>query len=103
VGGLDHPDLRDYVGGNPAVFDGEPDAGTTDGLTSCYHADLGNEITGGTVTWLGSGIFAARSSHINVEMTGGAQYRCTMKAMAMQNIEVELHMCRCENCPTPSP
>ena len=44
------------------VFDGSPDSGLSDGLTACYMADLGGAVTGGSVTWLGEGALATRSS-----------------------------------------
>jgi len=82
------------MSGNRVVFDGYPDAGATDGLTSCYMADMGNNLTGGTVTWLGSGIFAARVSEIYIELTGGAVYSCRLASMAVQNVPVTLKNCQ---------
>jgi len=96
--GLDHKDVRDYVTGVQAVFDGEPDMGVSDGLTHCYKADLANEVTGGVVTWLGTGIFAPRTSTLSFELTGGNVFHCVLKAMAIQNAAVELHQCKCINC-----
>merc|ERR1719239_624461 len=98
LAGLDHKDTMEYVSGQQVVFDGEPDQGLSDGLTGCYKSYLGNEVTGGIVAWLGSGIFAAHGSWISFELTGGRIYRCTLNGMALQNMAVDLHLCGCINC-----
>jgi len=92
--GLDHRDRRDYTPGNQAIFDGSPDGGASDGLAGCYMAPL-TTITGGSATWLGTGIFSARDSHVMFEMTGGRVYRCTIEGMAIQNAELSLDLCSC--------
>jgi len=98
VAGLDHQDTMEYVAGQQVVFDGEPDEGVSDGLTGCYKAFLGNEVTGGIVAWLGSGIFGPHGSRLSFELTGGKIYRCTLNGMALQNMAVDLHLCGCINC-----
>jgi len=98
VAGLDHQDTMEYVAGQQVVFDGEPDQGVSDGLTGCYKSYLGNEVTGGIVAWLGSGIFGAHGSRLSFELTGGRIYRCTLNGMALQNMAVDLHLCGCINC-----
>jgi len=98
VAGLDHQDTMEYVSGQQVVFDGEPDQGISDGLTGCYKSYLGNEVTGGIVAWLGSGIFQPHGSRISFELTGGRIYRCTLNGMALQNMAVDLYLCGCLNC-----
>jgi len=98
VAGLDHKDTMEYVSGQQVIFDGEPDQGLSDGLSGCYRSYLGNEVTGGIVAWLGSGIFAPHGSRISFELTGGKIYRCTLNGMALQNMAVDLYLCGCINC-----
>ena len=66
--GLDHPDQHDYEGGVVARFDGSEE----DGLCGCYQAVMGGNLTGGSVTWTGSGMFAAINREICVQVMGGA-------------------------------
>merc|ERR1712172_316766 len=98
VAGLDHKDTMEYVQGQQVMFDGEPDEGVSDGLIGCYKSYLGNEVTGGIVAWLGSGIFQPQGSRIPFELTGGRIYRCTLNGMALQNMAVDLYLCGCLNC-----
>merc|ERR1711971_652925 len=98
VAGLDHKDTMEYVQGQQVMFDGEPDEGVSDGLIGCYKSYLGNEVTGGIVAWLGSGIFQPQGSRISFELTGGRIYRCTLNGMAQQNMAVDLYLCGCLNC-----
>jgi len=97
--GLDHKDVKDYASGKETVFDGQPDEGMSDGLVGCYKVDLDNEVIGGSVTWLGSGVFKPSQSRISFELTGGSVFRCSLKDMAFQNHVVQLHLCKCINCP----
>jgi len=61
--GLDNLELEDYTFGNTAVFDGEPELdGDDDGLGHCKDADLNLSLSGGTATWLGSGVWTASAS-----------------------------------------
>jgi len=96
--GLDHRDRMEYISGQEVVFDGSPDQGASDGLTGCYKSFLGNEVTGGVVAWLGTGILNPRNSHLVFELTGGAVYRCTVDGMALQGMAVDLTLCGCINC-----
>jgi len=93
--GLDHPDRKDYGSGLAAIFDGEEDEGQTDGLGNCYQADLGGEVTGGVVTWMGTGMFAPRRTEICVQLTGQKEaWCCNMAASYSQtNVGVQLKDC----------
>ena len=87
--GLDHPDQHDYEGGVVARFDGSEE----DGLGGCYQAVMGGNLTGGSVTWTGSGMFAAINREICVEVMEGT-WCCRMKSGYSNSMEtVQLEMC----------
>jgi len=90
-GGLDHVDIQDYVSGTTAVFAGEEE------LTSCYLSDLGGAVQGGAVTWLSSGMFAARNREICLMLAGdnNSSWCCDMESgYSAQNVPVELVNCK---------
>lgn len=91
-------EIRDYGSGAEVYFDGGSDSGVSDGLTDCYRADLGGEISGGTVTWLGSGLLSAHDDVISFEMTSGNIFRCELADLALENIAVDLRLCSCHGC-----
>jgi len=91
--GLDHPDQHDYEGGVIARFDGSEE----DGLGGCYQAVMGGDLTGGSVTWTGSGMFAAINREICVQVMGGT-WCCRMKSGYSNSMEaVQLEMCGLQN------
>jgi len=94
--GLDHPDVRDYGSGSTPVFDGQPDQGQTDGLTNCYKDDLQGAVTGGAVTWLGTGLFSPRNRKICVTMSGqSSPWCCNMaSSSSSQDVAVSLQDCK---------
>jgi len=94
--GLDDPLKQDYVSGQEARFDGEPDGGVTDGLQGCYMASLGEQLIGGSVTWTGTGMFAAQKREICVEMSGSEEaWCCQMKeGYSVSNVAVQIGDCR---------
>jgi len=93
--GLDHPDRRDYEPGVETRFDGQPDGGQTDGLEGCYMEVVPGDITGGSVTWTGTGMFAAKSRKICFELSGDADTWCCMMqdAASSTNVQVQLEKC----------
>jgi len=87
--GLDHPGRHDYRGGVIARFDGSED----DGLAGCYQQVVAGGLTGGSVTWTGSGMFAAFNREICVEMKE-ASWCCKMRSGYSNSMEtVQLEMC----------
>jgi len=87
--GLDHPGQHDYEGGLVARFDGSEE----DGLGGCYQAVMGGDLAGGSVTWTGSGMFAAINREICVEVMGNT-WCCRMKSGYSNSMEaVQLEMC----------
>lgn len=57
--GLDNLEKIDYGTGLTSFFDGEPDSDNEDGLGGCNFADLKLGLSGGHVTWTGSGTWTA--------------------------------------------
>jgi len=95
VAGLDHPDVKDYSSGQTAVFDGEPDQGETDGITNCYRVDLGGTVTGGAVTWQGTGMFSPQNREVCIQLTvQDSPWCCKMEAAySTQGVKVEFTTC----------
>jgi len=93
--GLDRPDQHDYESGKVARFDGEPDGGQTDGLQGCYMEFVDGYLSGGIVTWTGSGMFAASRREICVEMSGSTgTWCCKMKdGYSSTNVGVQIEDC----------
>jgi len=91
TGGLDHPDKKDYEAGVVAVFD----AGEVDGLQGCYQEVVTGSVTGGSVTWTGTGMFAASKRDICVQLSGeGVTWCCKMKdGYSSTNLAVQLQSC----------
>ena len=94
--GLDRPDQHDYVSGQVARWDGQPDGGLTDGMQGCYLATMAGNLTGGSVTWTGVGMFAAREREICMEMSGSVEtWCCKMKeGGSSSNVAVQMADCR---------
>ena len=91
--GLDHPDRRDYQQGQEARF-----STSEEGMAGC-ETFPGGPPTGGSVTWTGTGVFAARNREICAELSGEGgsleTWCCTMvKASSSQNIAVSLNKCQ---------
>merc|ERR1711874_221724 len=87
--GLDHPQRKDYEAGAYARFE----EGGVDGLLGCYHEAVPGSLAGGSVTWTGSGMFAASKRDICVELSD-ASWCCKMKGGYSTNNEaVELENC----------
>ena len=90
--GLDDTEKRDYVQGETARF-----TRAEEGMAECEGL-VGGPPTGGSVTWTGVGLFAARSREICVELTGeeGAveTWCCHMADQhSPQNVQVNLDYC----------
>ena len=90
--GLDDPEKRDYVQGETARF-----TKAEEGMAEC-EGFSGGPPTGGSVTWTGVGLFAARSREICAELTGeeGAveTWCCHMTdPSSPQNVQVDLDNC----------
>ena len=91
--GLDHPDRRDYQQGQEAML-----STSEEGMAGC-ETFPGGPPTGGSVTWTGTGVFAARNREICAELSGEGgsveTWCCTMvKASSSQNIAVSLNKCQ---------
>merc|ERR1712179_52873 len=91
TGGLDHPDKKNYEAGEVARFDD----GEVDGLQGCYQEVVPGSVTGGSVTWTGSGMFAASKRDICVQLSGeGVTWCCKMKdGYSSTNLAVQLQSC----------
>ena len=90
--GLDSTEKRDYVQGESARF-----TTAEEGMAQC-EAFSGGAPTGGTVTWTGVGLFAARSREICAELTGEEgtmeTWCCHMtEPSSPQNVPVTLDNC----------
>ena len=90
--GLDNPEKRDYMQGEVARF-----STAEEGMAGC-EAFSGGAPTGGSVTWTGSGLFAARSRQICAELTGEQgmveTWCCIMAQQSSpQNVPVSLDKC----------
>merc|ERR1712110_265046 len=90
--GLDNTEKRDYVQGEAARF-----STAEEGMAEC-EAFQGGAPTGGSVTWTGVGLFAARSREICAELTGEEgtveTWCCHMtESSSPQNVEVTLDNC----------
>ena len=93
--GLDNPDKQDYIAGQSVRFWRE-----WHGLDQCYQADIGGVPKGGSVTWLGSGVFAARYREICLDMASGEDgpvesWCCEMReSSSAQNNAVLMDNCQ---------
>ena len=90
--GLDDTEKRDYMQGEVARF-----STAEEGMAEC-EGFTGGAPTGGSVTWTGFGLFAARSREICVELTGEegtVETWCCLMAQqsSPQNVQVALDMC----------
>ena len=90
--GLDNTEKRDYVQGETARF-----TKAEEGMAEC-EGFPGGPPTGGSVTWTGVGLFAARAREICTELTGeeGAveTWCCHMTdPSSPQNVQVDLDNC----------
>ena len=89
--GLDNTEQRDYQQGQAASF-----STAEDGMENCENFPAGG-LTGGTVTWTGSGVFAARSREICAQLSAEEALQtwcCTMDdAASAQNVQVSLSKC----------
>jgi len=81
--GLDNLELVDYDNGRKAVFDGTPDNdGSDDGLAGCKLADLNEEVSGGTATWTGDGVWTGAATDpicVKFSSEGGDNVTCCCK------------------------
>ena len=91
--GLDNIDKRDYIQGEEARF-----TMAEEGMAECESFYVGGAPTGGSVTWTGVGLFAARYREICVEVSEGEgaleTFCCEMTDLASaQNVAVSLDNC----------
>jgi len=96
---LDHPERQDYITGQEVRFDGQPDGGLTDGLEGCYLSPMEGQLNGGSVTWTGSGMFAANKREVCVEMSASLgsteTWCCTMdQGYSSTNVAVQISNCK---------
>jgi len=63
--GLDNASIHDYETGKLSRWTTEEQ-----GMNECFKANLGGVPKGGSVTWTGPGIFAARYREICIEISG---------------------------------
>jgi len=90
--GLDHPDKKDYEAGAIARFDN----GEADGSEGCHQQMVLGSLTGGSVTWTGTGMFAASKRDICVQLSGDMMetWCCKMKdGYSSTNLAVQLQSC----------
>jgi len=88
--GLDHPDRKDYQAGVVSWFY----EGEADGLEGCHLEVLPGSLSGGSVTWTGTGMFAASKRDICVEVLGVGTWCCKMKdGYSSTNVAVQLEKC----------
>ena len=90
--GLDNTEKRDYQQGLEARF-----TTAEEGMAECENFPSGPP-TSGSVTWTGSGVFAARSREICAEITaeeGAVETWCCLMAQSAssQNVQVSLDNC----------
>jgi len=59
-------------------------------------ASLGEQLIGGSVTWTGTGMFAAKKREICVKVSGSDDdWCCQMKeGYSSSNVAVQMHDCR---------
>jgi len=95
IRGLDHADRKDYESDLKSEFDGEEDEGETDGLSNCYKADLGGDVTGGSITWLGTGMFAPKYTEICIRLSGQEDAWCCKleNSYSQNNVAVAFKSC----------
>ena len=65
TGGLDNLSKKDYVSGQLSRF-----STLEQGMDGCFQADIGGLPKGGSVTWMGAGMFSARYREICVDIIG---------------------------------
>ena len=90
--GLDNTEKRDYMQGEEARF-----STAEEGMAEC-ETFSGGAPTGGSVTWTGVGLFAARSREICAELTGEEgtveTWCCLMTEQSSpSNVQVALDKC----------
>jgi len=93
TGGLDDPSKKDYVAGQQSRF-----TSLENGMEACFQAEIGGTPKGGSVTWMGSGIFSARYREICIDIVGEESplesWCCEMReASSAQNNAVLLDNC----------
>jgi len=100
--GLDNGELVDYDNGKTAVFDGTPpDDGSDDGLAGCKLADLNEEVSGGSATWTGDGVWTgAESDPICVKFSSEGDDNvtccCKLESRTLQTgVSTNLIDCKC--------